>query len=44
MPLTIQTLPHFLINKHIGAKEHLAPTDQPTLSQILAEIEGWLGK
>jgi hypothetical protein len=37
----IATFPH---HKHIGAEERLAPTDQPTLSQILAEIEGWLGK
>jgi hypothetical protein len=37
----VATFPH---HKHIGAEERLAPTDQPTLSQILAEIEGWLGK
>jgi hypothetical protein len=32
----IATYPH---HKHIGEKEHLAPADQPTLNQILAEIE-----
>ena len=32
----IATYPH---HKHIGAKERLAPADQPTLNQILAEIE-----
>jgi len=37
----IVTFPH---HKHIGIDEHLAPTDQPTLGQILAEIESWLGK
>ena len=37
----IVTHPH---HKHIGPKDHLAPADQPSLSQILAEIEGWLGQ
>ncbi|MBI5651084.1 MAG: hypothetical protein HZC40_11675 [Chloroflexi bacterium] len=36
----ISTHPH---HKHLGAQERLAPTDQPTLNQILVEIEGWLG-
>ncbi len=35
----IATHPH---HKHIGPTDRLAPTDQPTLSQVLAEIEGWL--
>ena len=37
----IVTFPH---HKHLGADERLAPTDQPTLGQILTEIEAWLGK
>jgi hypothetical protein len=37
----IATHPH---HKHIGPTDRLAPTDQPSLSQILAEIESWLGK
>ena len=37
----IVTHPH---HKHIGPKDHLGPADQPSLSQILAEIEGWLGQ
>jgi hypothetical protein len=37
----IITHPH---HKHIGPKDRLAPADQPSLSQILAEIEGWLGQ
>lgn len=36
----IATHPH---HKHIGAADRLAPTDQPRLNQVLAEIEGWLG-
>ena len=35
----IITHPH---HKHIGPAERLAPADQPTLSQILAEITDWL--
>ncbi|MEW6668213.1 MAG: DUF6516 family protein [Thermodesulfobacteriota bacterium] len=35
----IATHPH---HKHIGPSDHLAPADQPSLSQVLAEIEGWL--
>jgi hypothetical protein len=35
----IPTHPH---HKHIGPGDRLAPTDQPTLSQILTEIEGRL--
>jgi len=27
-----------------GPADRLAPADQPTLSQVLAEIEGWLGR
>ncbi len=37
----IITHPH---HKHLGANDRLAPAEQPTLSQILAEIETWLGK
>ena len=37
----IVTHPH---HKHIGPSDRLAPADQPSLSQVLAEIEGWLGK
>ena len=36
----IATHPH---HKHIGAADRLAPADQPSLSQVLAEIERWLG-
>ncbi len=36
----IVTHPH---HKHIGPAERLAPADQPSLSQILAEITDWLG-
>jgi hypothetical protein len=36
----IATHPH---HKHIGAADQLAPADQPSLSQVLAEIERWLG-
>ena len=37
----IVTHPH---HKHIGPSDRLAPADQPSLSQVLAEIGGWLGK
>ena len=37
----IVTHPH---HKHIGPKDRLAPADQPSLSQVLAEIEDWLGQ
>jgi hypothetical protein len=37
----ITTHPH---HKHIGPTDRLAPADQPSLSQILAEVEGWLDK
>jgi len=36
----IATHPH---HKHIGVADRLAPADQPSLSQVLAEIERWLG-
>jgi len=36
----IVTHPH---HKHVGAADRLAPADQPSLSQVLAEIESWLG-
>ncbi len=36
----IATHPH---HKHIGATDRLAPADPPSLSQVLAESEGWLG-
>jgi len=35
----ILTYPH---HKHIGPQDRLAPADQPTLSQVLSEIAGWL--
>lgn len=35
----IVTHPH---HKHIGPTDRLAPADQPSLSQVLDEIEGWL--
>jgi hypothetical protein len=35
----IMTHPH---HKHIGPADRVAPADQPTLSQILDEIESWL--
>jgi len=38
-PRMIITYPH---HKHIGPEDRLAPADQPTLSQILAEIAGQL--
>jgi hypothetical protein len=37
----IMTHPH---HKHIGPSDHLAPADQPSLNQVLAEIEEWLGR
>jgi len=37
----IATHPH---HKHIGPTERLTPADQPTLSQVLSEIDGWLGR
>ena len=36
----VVTAPH---HKHIGPSDRLAPADPPSLSQVLAEIEGWLG-
>jgi hypothetical protein len=36
----IATHPH---HKHIGPTDRLAPADQLTLRQVLAEIESWLG-
>jgi hypothetical protein len=35
----VVTYPH---HKHIGAADRLAPADQPSLSEVLAEIENWL--
>lgn len=35
----IITYPH---HKHIGPQDRLAPADQPTLSQVMAEIADWL--
>ncbi len=37
----IVTHPH---HKHIGPTDRLSPADQPSLSQILAEVESWLGQ
>lgn len=37
----IITFPH---HKHIGLQERLAPSDQPSLGQVLAEIAGWLDR
>ncbi|PKO22712.1 MAG: hypothetical protein CVU38_07955 [Chloroflexi bacterium HGW-Chloroflexi-1] len=37
----IITFPH---HKHIGPQDRLAPSDQPSLSQVLAEIAAWLDK
>jgi hypothetical protein len=37
----IATHPH---HKHIGVTERLAPADQPSLSQVLDEVESWLGR
>jgi hypothetical protein len=36
----VVTHPH---HKHIGPADRLAPADQPSLSQVLAEVETWLG-
>lgn len=36
----IATHPH---HKHVGVTDRLAPADQPSLSQVLAEIEALLG-
>jgi hypothetical protein len=36
----ITTHPH---HKHIGPTDRLAPADLSSLSQVLAEIESWLG-
>jgi len=36
----VVTYPH---HKHIGPMDRPSPADQPSLSQILAEIEDWLG-
>jgi hypothetical protein len=35
----IITYPH---HKHLGPQDRLAPTDQPSLNQVLAEIATWL--
>ena len=35
------TFPH---HKHIGPQDRLAPSDQASLSQVLAEIAAWLDK
>jgi len=35
----IVTFPH---HKHIGPQDRVTPADQPSLSQVLAEIAGWL--
>lgn len=35
------TFPH---HKHIGPQDRVAPSDQPSLSQVLAEIASWLGE
>ena len=37
----IVTHPH---HKHLGNKDRLAPTDQPTLGQVLAEIEACIDR
>ncbi len=37
----IATHPH---HKHIGAAERIAPSDQPSLHQVLTEVEGWLSQ
>ena len=37
----IVTHPH---HKHIGPEDRLAPADQPSLSQILTEVESYLGQ
>ena len=35
----IVTFPH---HKHIGPQDRVTPADQPSLSQVLVEIAGWL--
>jgi hypothetical protein len=35
----IVTHPH---HKHVGPEDRLAPADQPSLNQVLAEVESWL--
>lgn len=35
----IATHPH---HKHVGPEDRVAPADQPSLSQVLDEVEGWL--
>lgn len=37
----IATHPH---HKHIGVEDRVAPADQPSLGQVLDEIESWLGR
>ena len=37
----IATHPH---HKHIGAEDRVTPADQPSLSQVLDEVESWLGR
>ena len=37
----VPTHPH---HKHIGPQDALAPSPQPTLGQVLAEVESWLGQ
>jgi len=37
----IVTHPH---HKHVGPQDRLAPADQPSLSQVLAEVETWLSR
>jgi len=37
----IVTHPH---HKHTGPADRLTPADQPSLSQVLAEVEVWLGQ
>jgi hypothetical protein len=36
---SVITFPH---HKHIGPQDRLAPSDQPSLNQVLAEIAAWL--
>jgi hypothetical protein len=35
-------IPTFPNHKHLGIDEHPAPSDQPSLHQVLAEIASWL--
>lgn len=37
----IITHPH---HKHLGVTGQLVPTDQPSLGQVLAEVESWLAR